>query len=391
MGRAPRRPTPSAPEPAVRQSAIDDATVLRRLAEPRTGETWHEPEPADEVRLVESDFYGTPTSPRTVRVGARGDAVIYAVVGPHHGLEPRRDVRGLFEVDAAGARYIACPSPRVEECDAEAPYTSDLAPGVVVDVDTFYDTLGIPVEAELVDGFTVRTSGGTGWERLDFETGSSRPVPALGNGSLLVTDTDHWRADDAVDVARFGPAALVELRWAEAEIDGLTNASYAWRTPYGAYVSLTADDVPGGDYDAIVWDDGVDRRYYADEPDLVARTGAPGDGTCAASMFSLDAAHVDAEWRPAGRTPEGVRVHVPVGGGNPLATRVRAFQEKIAWTVDPDDPSLTLTGASVYAETGMTTDEAFLAAHSLFAIERPDGVWMVGLSPAAAAPVFECA
>lgn len=388
-------PTPTAsepPEPVVRQTAIDDATVLRRLAEPRTGETWHAPEPADDVRLVASEEYGTEWAPRTVKVGERGDAVVYAVVGEHYHYDARRDVLGLFEVDAAGARYIACPSPRTEDCDPEVPGAPSLDPAVTVDVDTFYDTLGIPVEAELVDGFTVRTAGGIMRERRDWSTGTDRVVAPLGNGVLLVppTDSEWHRAEDAVDVARYGPAALVELHWQDGEVDGLTNVSYAWRLPFGAHVALAPEDVPGADWDAIVWDDGVDRRVDVSEPGFPAATVAPGARSCTAATFSIADPFDRRAWRPAGRTPEGARVHVPVAGGNDLARQVRSWQERISWSVGPDDGTETLQGAEVYAETGMTTDAAFLAANALFAVERPDGVWMLGLSPAAAAPVWEC-
>lgn len=397
-------PTPSAtPDgdgPVVREASIDDETVLRRLVQPRTGETWHAPEPADDLDLLTLDEHSAPGY-RTVRVGARGSATIYAVAGPMEPYSGERDVVGLFEVDAAGPRYIACPGPQSQECGGPGDVPAlPLAPGVTVDLDTFYDTLGIPTEADLVDGFAVRTTAGTWWDARPQRIDEEPALPVLGDARTLfpAERDDEYRPDDVTDLTTYGPAALVELRWSAELVAGLTNVSYAWRTPYGALVHLGPGDVPGSAWDEIVWDDGVDRRLTPSDPESYAllppETRAPGDHACVSSRFSLEEDHVDAQWRPAGRTRDGTRVYVPVAGGNDVASRVRAWQASIAWTVDlnvgPDADDV-VQGPEVYAaDTGYGTDEAFLAANALFALERPDGRWMLGLRPDALAPVYEC-
>lgn len=374
-------PTPTeTPEgPVVRETAVDDATVLERLSAPRTGETWTDPVLAsDAPPLVDTEMLTTAT---TYRLGQRGDATIYAVVEPFEWIMDSASMRGLFEVDSAGARFISCPSARTGDLCVD-PAAAFLAPGVTVDTDTFYDTLTMPQHVEVMNGYTLSTVATAALWTANHQQ--------LGDGRTIV-DTEGTPVTTETVLRRFGAGAVVELTSA-GEVAGLTDVSYAWRTPYGSYHWLTGADVPAGNWNTLTWDDGVDRRLDVEDwgPALAgaAPVNAPGAPRCFAPMFSIDADHDDAAWRAAGRTADGLRVYVPVAGGNDLSRAVRAWHEAESWAITEDGE---LRGADAYALTGFTTDAKFLDANALFAVERPDGVWLLGLRPDAAQVVYECA
>ncbi|MFC0713207.1 hypothetical protein [Cellulomonas biazotea] len=370
--------------PVVRQAATDDTTVLRRLQRSRTGEVWVDPVPAPDAPALLTTGEGGEV-PVPVRVGTRGDATIYAVYQEVFYWDA--EVVGLFEVDAAGTRYIACPSPRTEDPCVEPPLAGwfTLAPGVVVDRDTFYDTLGVPAEVDLGGGFVVGTTATT--QRLRALDGHTETT-VLGDAWILVDDQEQH---ETVVLAGYGRAGLVEVR-ATPTLPDLTPTFLAWRFPFGTTLRLATPDVPGSDVNAFVWDDGVDRSLPPEQSwEGRAEAVAPGSPTCSPNMFSVDTALDPADWRAAGRTAEGRRVWVPVEGGNDRSRSVRAWHEEQSWTVDLEVDGGTRTGADVYATTGFGTDAAFLAAHALYATERPGGGWYLGMIPTAGSVVFECA
>lgn len=376
-------PTPTVETgPVVRETSTDDATVLRRLVAPRTGETWHDPQPApDAPPLMTVDQGRTILSP--VRVGQRGDATIYAVLQQNFLWDS--DVLGLFEVDGAGSRFIACPTPRTDDPCLEASEDDwrALAPGVSVDRDTFYDTLGIPGAVDLGGGYVVRTTTTLADVRDDSDDGPG--VARLGNAWLVAHD--EWgqvEVADSVLVAGYGRAGLAEVRGAP-EVPGLTPMFYAWQLPFGTTIQLSGADVPGGDFNSLVWDDGVERDVPGDEMwGEIARVTAPAAPSCTPYTLNRDASFDRSTWRAAGRTAEGLRVYVPVVGGNDRSREARAWNESQSWTWDAE-------GAEVYQQTGFGTDQAFLDAHALFAVERPDRTWILGMIPTAAPVVYECA
>lgn len=247
-----------------------------------------------------------------------------------------------LEVDTAGVRYVACPSPRADDPCIEPPSSQwlSLAPGVVIDHDTFYDTLGVPSAVDLGGGHVVRTT-----------------------------------------------ATISDLRSRDPEC----RCSTRGRRPLGTMIRLLGADVPDGDFNTIAWDDGVDRDLGGDQTwNGVAQVASPGGKSCTPSMFSVDTAFDPAAWRAAGRTAEGLRVLVPVAVGNERSRAVRAWHEADSWTWD-GDTGQDVTETVVCAETGFGTDQAFLAANGLFVVERPDGQRVLGTIPTAASPVFECA
>ncbi|GCD20814.1 hypothetical protein CTKZ_23760 [Cellulomonas algicola] len=141
------------------------------------------------------------------------------------------------------------------------------------------------------------------------------------------------------------------------------------------------------DFNAIAGDDGVDRDLGDEQTwNGVAQVASPGGQSCIPSMLSVDTAFDPAAWRAAGRTAEGLRVLVPVAGGNERSRAVRAWHEAEPWMWDgvTDED---VTGA-VVSRRRVGTDQAFLAANALFAVEHPDGERPLGMIPSAASQVF---
>ena len=368
-------PTPSSLPPVVdagppvREDDVDDATVLARLREPRTGEVWITPEPAPDLGPVLSPEDYTDVW----HVGRRGDSDIYAVMDDSwvpNGMAELFGVPvlGLFEVDAAGARAIACPSARTT--DPCAARTADL--DVPQDETTFYDTMTLPRSIDL----------GAGWTLTTAHTTSSTYYPdrVFGDGGAL-----YGLAGDAEVVADLGGLQDLELV-KEGDVPGLADHRYAIRMPLGTTLALSADDAPGGEFGAIRWDDGVPRPL-TDGYEETQQSTAPGSGGCFGGTFSVAEGYVAADWRAAGTTPGGHRVYVPVEGGNVISRAVRVWQEEASGTID-ETTNEWVTGAA--AGYRYTTDEAFLDAHALYAVEGPTGEWQLRLRIDALQTIWEC-
>jgi hypothetical protein len=310
-------------------------------------------------------------------VGTRGEASIYVTGYEQLGTWV---VGGLYEVDAQGARLIACPSARTTDPCADEVSIS-LPPGVVRDVETFYDTLTLPVSIDLGDDFRVTTTSTTG--------SPSSTSSLYGDADPLMDDTFERRV-----LRDLGPVT-VAVRVRESSVPGLTNLTYGILTPLGTFLRLQPGDVPAGDFPAIRWDDGIARGAAdsADEGDAPAVTEAPGGQACLATTYSLEDKHVPADWRPAGTTPDGRRVYLPVAGGNPVSRAVRAWQEDSSWTMAPDGVQGDEYGAVHGAAAGYPypTDAAFLEANALFAVQGPGGEWLLGMRSDAHNVVYECA
>ncbi|WP_199425045.1 hypothetical protein [Actinotalea solisilvae] len=367
-------PSPSAtvpppvvdPGPVVRDDP-DDATVLARQAVPRTGEVWQTPERAPEMEAVLSP---DPWS-SAWRVGSRGDATIVLVVDDAEAAQDFVGIMGvpgvLYEVDAAGPRAIVCPSARTSDPCIGDNLRRD---GFVRDDATFYDTLTLPRAIELAEGWVLTTTATTSGSFYPHELfGDARGYYGLGGTSQVVAD--------------LGAAEVVRLT-ADGEVPGLSDVRYAIRTPFGTTIEISPDDAPSGEFEHIRWDDGVDRPLAGE---AWVQSVAPSGGACFAGSFSVEERHVDADWRAAGTTPGGHRVHVPVAGGNAVSRAVRAWQEQTSFGMPEGAPDM-LYGADVYP---YPTDEEFLAAHALYAIQGPDGEWQLRLRADAVQVVYECA
>ncbi|NTW41863.1 MAG: hypothetical protein HGA44_18610 [Cellulomonadaceae bacterium] len=356
--------TPPAGSPPTRESAVDDATVLERLQHPRTGEVWQAPEPAPEVAAELDDGSGATF----FRVGTRGGSAIYVGVQPDY-AGVLATVGGLYEIDAAGARLIACPSARTGDPCLRSGY--ELPSTVVEDDQTFYDTLTLPTTIDLGDGWRFTTTSTQGSAMFPYER--------YGDGSALLGE----RAVDQQVLRSLGALDLVS-ETAPSDITGLTDVRYGIRTPFGSTIYLDPDDVPGGTFGAIRWDAGLEPTPSG----AGVLATAPGSGVCFARTFSEESQHVPADWRPAGTTGTGVRVYVPAAGGTALSQQVRAWQSDNSWGLED------LTGAQLNgADAGypFPTDAEFLAAHALYALQGPSGEWLLGLRGDAVQVVYECA
>ncbi|WP_456789126.1 hypothetical protein [Cellulomonas sp. P5_C5] len=376
--------TPTPTGPPTRAEEIDDATVIERLSAPRTGEVWHTPERTPEMDevLALADGYFTPT---IYRVGSRADAVIYMSVAEGGMPWSTLEFGALYEIDEAGARLIACPSARTgDECAGSAEQTG----GVVRDDETFYDSLTMPESID-IDGYVVTTS----------HARSDEFASLFGDAQALTPEPLASRT-----LLQLGALSVVE-RTQQSAVAGLVNIEFGVATPFGTFLELSREDLPAGEFEAIRWDDGVrrgashgpdgDDSYVGSDPaDYTAVTLAPGSSNCTSWHFSRASTHDPAQWRAAGTTPGGYRVYLPLPGGSSLTQAVRAWQEESSWLPSEmtDDPAAdeygTLHGAAAGYE--YTTDQAFLDANALFAVQGPAGEWMLGMRSDAVNVVYEC-
>lgn len=171
----------------------------------------------------------------------------------------------------------------------------------------------------------------------------------------------------------------------DAHVPGLSDRRYAVVTPYGSVIEVSADDAPSGELGAIRWDDGVARPVAREA--WQEQSAAPGSDACFGGTLSVADRFGADEWREAGTTPGGHRVLVPVEGGNDVSRAVRAWHEAASGTYD--ESYEWVTGAA--AGYAYPTDDAFLAANALYAIQGPAGEWRLRLRADAREVVYECA
>ncbi|WP_426594857.1 hypothetical protein ACPPVS_04620 [Cellulomonas sp. McL0617] len=365
-------PAPTSVGPPTRAASIDDETVIARLSKPRTGEVWQTPVPAPEVKDV---LVGSGSADTAFLVGQRAGTPIYITVGLQEGPGPAT-VTGLYEIDTAGVRLIACPSARTT--DPCAPPSTATAAGVVRDEATFYDTYTLPRSIDLGGGYAVTTTSTTSWTYFpDYLYGDAG---ALSGGEPPVLRT----------VRTMGAMSLVteELESYGPEV---TSFRYALTTPFGSTVALAAEDAPGGDFGSIVWrhgDEPVPAYDGAGDTRGTRSSVSPGAPACLNATLSRDVHHVAAQWRQAGETAQGQPVFVPVEGGNPLSLTVRGWQESHSWGYPVQGEDLVIGAAAGYP---YLTDEAFLAARALYALQGPTGEWLLALRSDAESVIWECA
>jgi hypothetical protein len=359
--------------PPVREPDIDDATVLARQREPRTGEVWIAPERAPEMQAVLA-----PDERSSVwRVGQRDASTIYLVVQDHDVMTGGTGVvgvavAGLYEVDDAGVREVVCPSARTgDACVAEEMVPLDVAQ----DETTFYDTLTLPRSIDLAAGWRLTTTATTSpsffGQRLLGDVGG---LYGVGGTTQVVADLG---ATQVVEVTR------------EGEVAGLNDVRYAIRTPYGATIDVSANDSPSGEFGLIHWDDAIDRPlpdWAGVQGRATVQSSAPGSDACFSGTFSVEDRHVPGDWRPAGTTPGGHRVYVPVPGGNSVSRTVRAWQAENSVWFGETAPDMQ-DGLMTYR---YGTDEEFLADNALYAIQGPAGEWQLRLRIDAVQRVYEC-
>jgi hypothetical protein len=243
-------------------------------------------------------------------------------------------------------------------------------PDVARDEATFYDTMTLPRSVDLAPGWRLTTTATTSRDFFgQLVLGDARDLYGLEGTTQVVAD--------------LGAAQVVQLT-RDGQVSGLDDLRYAIRTPYGATVDLSANDSPSGEFGLIRWDDGVARPL----PEGVhVQSTAPSSGACFSGTFSVEDRHVPGDWRPAGTTPGGHRVYVPLAGGNAVSRAVRAWQAESSFGFDEAAQDV-VYGPAVY---GYSTDEQFLADNALYAIQGPAGEWQLRLRVDAVQTVYECA
>ncbi|MGY4643660.1 hypothetical protein [Cellulomonas sp. URHB0016] len=342
---------PTAPE--------DDEAGIAKVMSPTTGETWQKPveDPAMALRLTGYD------DQRAFLVGHRGDASIYALAQDD---SLSRSVEGLYEVVGDQVTLIECPA-SADRCSSF--YEPDLAGrGIAVDRTTHYDSLTVPtaIRVSATFGVTLTFALESGWDSV------------YGHALLLVDPDVEPRT-----LRQLGGGRLVELRMpAAGVVPGLTPILYAYVTPAGGAYRVAPGDVAMADPAAFQWDDGMVRPAGWEGMGATA----PGARQCGWSDLAIESGHVDTDWRPAGTARDGRRIYVPVPGGNAVSHAVFVHERDASWG-QPEGAEDMVYGAEMYP----LTEEQFLDQHSLYAVQGPDGEWLLGLRADAAATVYECA
>jgi hypothetical protein len=309
-------------------------------------------------------------------VGNHDGASIVVAVDARFVYDSFVAVLGLFEIRAGEPHFITCPSARTTDPCVDV--TDGLRAGVTVDGDIFYDSLTYPASFEVFPGYVFTTAA----TLHDFDGGETIlgdgefVLPAPGDGEVI----DPRAYATLTVLASFGDTEIVEVAW-PTDSAGLTNVLYALRMPTGAIRAFSGSDVPAGAFNAIEWNDGVERtathQWRGDDFVL-----SPTAGVCFPGHVTREASHVDTDWVAAGMAPGGVIVYLPVGGGNPVASQIRAQMDLWSygwdWETDSEIPY------------PFADDASFLAADALFAVHRPDGAWVLGLRPDATNLAYEC-
>ncbi len=345
---------PTTTAPPAREAVIDDATVEARIVAPRTGETWTTPTRAPEMASVLAEGLDGWVP---YLVGHRGSAQIYVVV--NEGLNGITEM--IAEVDASGAREIACPSAR----SSDACMPSAGVRGVRLDTSTFYDSLTLPASIDLGAGGVLDTSSS---RRSGYDASASFLVDAV-DPSLRPQGSAY------LPVANIGGLRVVEstkLAASDGTHSDLDVRSYVLVSPIGLTYQIDGRSLPGADYESIRWDDGVTRT---EDAQFGANSYGGGSVGCVVGQFSVQPDLDRAQWVRAGHTRDGAAVYVPTEV-NPLVHTIRAVQLGMAQTARQYGG---YPGHGENRAYPFASDRAFRDAHALYAIAGPDGVWQIRL------------
>ena len=207
--------------------------------------------------------------------------------------------------------------------------------------------------------------------------GTVNDFPAFASSDDAVANVQYL--GESREIARLGQSRLIEYR-GYADVDGTVGSRFAVRTPFGSEILLDRAlwNTWYGD-GRVAWADGEDTWGPLD-PELeqsarVLQAGAYCFSPHEVLIESFDAS----EWTTAGVHTQGVDVYLPVEGGNDLA--------KATWKWMKDN-SFGWTDENPYP---YKKYEDFLEDRSVFAWERPDGQWVLGLNSNAVQSVYECA
>ncbi len=388
-----------------RESGLPDATALARMANPRTGETWHAPVERPDYAAAFARYSELSLGDRYFSIGQRNgfDIVVTAQSLEPDSLDPPGSLGslhvfgGFFEIRSGVPVQILSPTEEVYACGDDAAYLATYHPELVVDTEVFYDSLGYPqtIHADADTTVSVYT-----WADWDSDCVLGPP------GIVLPWERDHGSSTvaDFVDgglteVEGNGPVELTRLEWA-SEVMGLNNGSYFVATPYGSLIQtyFTQDYLENAE--AIAW---LSEHSPSDASEFLLQRLAPAAGdTCwDPTQFTREVDHVDEDWLLAGSTPSGIDVYLPVEGGNDIAHRIYTRMSELStfdgWAGDVPGPWANTyagpSGRDVKTEPvppyHYATYEGFLAANSL--VSYPVGEeWFLSIRWEAQYTVFEC-
>ena len=405
-------PTPSGTtpnEPGMfrfsREPSIDDATVLARMANPRTGETWHDPVRRPQYDALLPQSWDSPV--RAFVVGQRDgfDIVIgLSDVSPEWlkwstgpiGLESV----GLYEIRDGLAYFVPCPSARsLDPCDP-ASSNNDVA-ATPVDWNVFYDSLTYPASASLDGGLVGRLTDG------DSDPGGYPGAYPLQAFDLLAAfEPDAFSplgTPTTTTLATLpGGSAVVRVDL-PSNITGVTNAIYGYRTPFGGEFYL--DPHESNQEYAPPFVSGLDWNASASPPTTLplADDGfyaipAAGYQCDSGIVFSIDHTHTSSEWRKVATDDRGRSIYAPVAGGNRVALAVYTrMQDLVGWDTGKDLYGALAPGtvgeSRVHGEPTdpypFATYDAFVDQYGVLTFEIAPGVW--ALAARAMADIYECA
>jgi hypothetical protein len=390
-----------------REAAIDDATARARMANPRTGETWHDPvDRPDLLGAFVGQWDDSHWVGAVLEVGERSGADIVALVVSRsaNATEYQRftgdpdtgHIWGLYEMHEGLPYEVVCPSARTTDpCSADYFYHPEAYEAKPHIRDVFYDSLTFPASVDV--GSTVLRPLGP----EDNYYSNMDSTPYWGNGWDLIVRRDGTALPDLGGVtltplATFGESRLVRVD-AETAISGVTNVLWAIETPFGGLSRIPSPfygDRPVGDETTFVWSDGV--PHVSENPGET--TAAVGHQCGAAYVYSHDIDHVDSDWVLAGTAPGGIDLFVPVEGGNRVAlavyTRMRDLSEEVYGELYANVHAKRGAAAAVHTDQvppyNYDSYEAFLADNALVAFQWADGEWFLVLGTEAMHSVYAC-
>ncbi|MDN4474124.1 hypothetical protein [Demequina zhanjiangensis] len=355
---------PSAPpepsEAAVPLVTGDDIGILERLENPTTGETWHQP------TLIAAPAPLADEGGTFLSVGTRGDAdIVLWVAGGFDYWTSGYEAR-LYEIDAAGIRWIQCPSV-VPSDRCETPWAEWENGARSFDALTNYDSLTLPRAV----------SPAPGWS-IDLTIADDMAL--LGNEAPGTTLTPNERAvlgyGERTVIATLGPWQLVQDQ-SDGFVPSLIDVRYRLVSAFGTSIELGSE--AGSDY--------ADANAAFGGPNYQGDEMLPASGTCFRADETIDPHHDADGWVAAGINVDGQRVYLPVEGGNAVSRAVydTLFDSSWAWSDEAGDM---VSGVGAYA---YSTYAEFLEARSVVTWDRGDGVWVVGIQAQASQQVYECA
>jgi hypothetical protein len=346
-----------------------------RFDAPATGEVWHEPTEIPDPRNLLIPTEGWVDEMHYYSVGTRGDSDIVAAYAGSSYLY-------TFEVAANGqGSLLPCLSAVSWECELIDAWQAVPHPDVAVRADVFYVSLSLPwsylPEPTYGVGLPSLGSEYTFWEGGPYTASNVRVSP------------NDWGEFDGVAYAPYatmGSTTILEMTF-KSRLPGYRSLNYLVLMPQGMVAVVPSESTSGGDFYQITWDDGFGSE---DMGGSAEGSVSPGSPVCTEfGSWMIDEDHDDSLWYPAGHTWTDVTVYLPTAD-NPLPERVRQLHFDSAPNKGYDNPYAGTDSEGDVDPYPFHTEQEFRDARALWAVERPDGTWLIGMRSIAVADTYEC-